>query len=65
MGVTFCLFPFVLVFVERGSHCHYVDQAVLELREIYLLLPPECWHYKNMCHHAWLVLVCLFVCFAF
>lgn len=37
-GVAFCMFPFVLVFVERGSHCHFVDQADLELKVIYLLV---------------------------
>ena len=47
----FCLVVFLFVFQDRISQCnqhwvswtHLIDQAGLELTEIRLSLPPECW----------------------
>jgi hypothetical protein len=68
----FCLF----VFQDRVSLCipgclgtHYVDQAGLELTEIFLPLPPKCWNQRRVPqsprHCFWNILfpkknICLF-----
>lgn len=52
-GLDFLLFGWlVLVFQDQGScsETHFIDKSVLELIEIFLSLPPECW-VKVMCYH--------------
>ena len=44
----FCLFEEVFLGSPGWLPAHYIDQAVLELTEILLLLPPDCQDYRQI-----------------